>query len=469
VLKANKILKTFLTEKQRIIMKLCLLLSFLIFALLFLVSAGMAIVETRYMTSNLISVNGLTARNLSTSQSSSLTQCEVTASNNATWGIMVWKRNSAGYETSITPEPVAKVSRNTTGSGYQSTSWLAPNISLSINDSIVVRVYVSPDGNPWQSCANFTTERLGAYSLTSSSWNVYYYTNFSKTINRATFRYGSPSYNSRIENFSYSLALSPGEANFTTPLIIIPDGQIHLSGNLSYLVTYWEAYYSDGSERDVGAVCFLNCDERFQDCSSAQNCSLLHPPGRIAGCSILYPNYRSLNSTNFVSCRIYDPLFPELTKGYLNKTFIPVNFDSWLSDYSSVVGEEFNFPVNIKNSGLFSDTYRIQAWSNKPAKVYINPATQDFFIQLHGDAFDPHAWNETGPEVKQAYIKLALLDASDPQTYLYVNVTSSFGFSKLNYVILKSNFRSVPEINSIQIFLIILIATIFILKLKKKI
>jgi hypothetical protein len=448
-------------------MKLYFFIFFFILMLIFSVSDTVAIVETRYMTSNLVNVNGLAANYLSPfSQSSSPASCEVTASKNATWGIMVWVRNSSGYETKITLEPVAIVSRTSSGSGYQNNaSWSPPNIQLSVNDSIVVRVYVSADGGPWQSCANFTTERLGAENLINSSWNVYYYTNFSKTINRSTFRYGSPSYNSRIENFSYSLALSPGEAIFTIPSIIIPDGQIHLSGNLSYLITYWEAYYSDGSEMDIGAVCFLNCDERQQDCSSAQNCSLLHNPGRMGGCSILYPNYTSLNSINYVSCVIYNPNYPE-NKTYLNRTFIPVNFSLWFSNYSSVVGEEFNFPVNIKNSGLFSDTYKIQV-SYDPSKVYINPATQNF-SKLHGDAFDPHVWNQTGPEVKQTYIKVVLLAAREPQT-ICVNVTSSFGFSEYKCANLEAEIRSVPEINSIQIFLIILIATIFILKLKKKI
>jgi hypothetical protein len=439
---------------------------FVLFFTIFLIlsSPSQALVETRYMTSRSITINGLTANHLnSTSQSSSSASCSVSANSNATWGIMVSKRNSTGYEINITSEPVAKVNRTSTGSGYQVARWLCPNIQLSANDSIVVRVYVSADGGNWRPCANFTTERLDAGSLESTLWNVNYYTSFKN----ARFYYGSSTYNSRIENFSYTIALKPGESEFSTPPIYIPDGKIHLTGNLSYLVAYWEAYYADGSEREIGAVCFLNCDERWQDCSSAQNCSVVYPPGKIGGCSIVYPNYLDLTSTNYVSCRIYDPIYPDLTKGYLNATFIPIEFSVWFSDYSSLVGEEFNFPVNIKNSGLFSDTYQIQAWSNKPEKVYINPETQSFSISLHGDAFDPHAWNQTGSETKQAYIKVALLDASEPQTYLCVNVTSSFGFSESNCATLKANYKSMPELSLIQFLLIILAATIFIFKLKK--
>jgi hypothetical protein len=153
---------------------------------------------------------------------------------------------------------------------------------------------------------------------------------------------------------------------------------------------------------------------------------------------------------------------------YINKTFVPINFSVWFSNYSSVVGEEFNFPVNIKNSGLFSDTYKIQAWSNNPSKIYINPETQNFSISLHGDAFDPHVWNQTGPDIKQVYIKVAILDATD-NIDLCVNVTSSFGFTEPTSpcIALKANYKSMPELGLIQILLIMLTATIFIFKLKK--
>jgi hypothetical protein len=273
-------------------------------------------------------------------------------------------------------------------------------------------------------------------------------------------------------SLAQEIPLNPGEVSFFISPIYISDGKIHLSGNLSYLIAYWEAYYADGSERDIGAICFLNCDERWDpwNCSFAQNCSVLYPPGKIGGCSILHPYYTALDSMNYVSCRFYDPLYPELTKGYLNATFVPIDFGVWFSEYSSVVGEEFNFPVNIKNSGLFTDTYKVQAWSETPEKVYINPETISFSVSLHGDTFDPHAWTQTGTETKQVYIRVVVLDATDEHSNLCVNVSSSVEptIYHSNCVTLRAKFKSVPELDLAQILLIMLLATIFIFKFKKK-
>jgi len=277
--------------------------------------------------------------------------------------------------------------------------------------------------------------------------------------------------------------LQPGIAQFTVSAIFLinttPDGQmLSLTGNLTYLNTYWEAYYWDGSQKDIGAVCFLNCDERYNTtcpppwnctCSAVQNCSTLTSPGK-GVCSILSPNYNlPLTKINFVGCRIYDPLNPSTVSGNLNKTFTPVNFSAWFSDYSSMVGEEFNFPVNIKNQGLFTDTYQVNAWSNKPDVVRINPQTQLFSVQLHGDSFEPHSWQQLGPETRQTYIKVTLLDASATQTNLCVNVTSLLGQSdQQSCKQLKSQFKNLPELSLFELLLIALIASAFIFKLKTK-
>jgi hypothetical protein len=447
--------------------------------LIFLLFSQLARAETRYMTSWYGTVNGLSANYLSTSQSSSSQYCSVAATTNATFGIRVWKRSSTGSEVEITQgTPVATVTRSS-GEGLQNSTWLCPETKLSRNDSIVVRVYISPDGGDWVECRNFTTEQLeNVEILNSSQWSVYYYTYRRSWFwgSYARVYYGSPTYNSRIINFSYTtrVFLQPAEASFNITAIYIPKGEINITGNSTYLNIYFEAYYSDGSQRDIGAVCFLNCDLGYEACSSAgaQNCSVLIPPGR-GGCSILNPQYNfPLNTSNNVSCTFYDPMNRELTigVGYLNSTFIPVKFSSWFSNYSSLVGEEFNLPVNVENSGLFSDTYRVQAWTNSPEKVYINPATQDFSIQLHGDAFDPHAWTQTGQETKQVYIRVVLLDASDEHSNLCVNVSSSVEptIYHSNCVTLRAKFKSVPELDLAQILLIMLLATIFIFKFKKK-
>jgi len=288
-------------------------------------------------------------------------------------------------------------------------------------------------------------------------------------------------------NSAYAqIKLQPGIAQFTVSAIFLvnttPDGQmLSLTGNSTYLNTYWEAYYWNGSQRDIGAVCFLNCDERYNttcpqpwncSCSAVQNCSTLTPPGK-GVCSITSPNYNlPLTKTNFVGCRIYDPQNPSLVRGNLNKTFTPIDFSAWFSDYSSMVGEEFNFPVNIKNQGLFTDTYQVNAWTNRNDVVKINPQTQLFSIQLHGDSFEPHSWQQLGPEIKQVYIKVTLLDASATQTNLCVNVTSFLEPSdyqpQQSCKQLKSQLKNLPELSLLELMLIAVIASVFIFKLKRR-
>jgi hypothetical protein len=176
-----------------------------------------------------------------------------------------------------------------------------------------------------------------------------------------------------------------------------------------------------------------------------------------------------------VSCRIYDPLYPDLTKGYLNASFVPIEFSVWaLKNYSSLVGEEFNFPVNIKNSGLFSDSYNVTIWVPSSSNNQIIIRTENFTTsEIHGDAFDPHAWQQTGPETKDYQIKMVVLDAnSNPQ--VCVNVSSQQmltqgGMTKKVCMEIKSNSKSMPELGLIQVLFIMLTSTIFILKFKKKI
>jgi hypothetical protein len=456
-------------------MKLYLFVLFFFLLSICLNSSVKAIIETRYMTSRSITVNGLTANHLnSTSQSSSLASCSVPANSNATWGIMVSKRNSTGYEINITSEPVAKVNRTSGGSGTQSAPWLSPNFQLSINDSIVVRVYVSADGGAWQQCANFTTERLSASNLNSTLWRVYYSTTFGFGGN-ALFWYGSNFANSRIENFSYVIALEPGEAEFSIPPIYLSDGKIHLAGNLSYLTVYWEAHYTEGFQYDINAICFLNCDKGYDYCSSiqAQNCSVSTPPGKSFACSILNP-LLSLESQNNVSCTFYGPGGREsYEEKYINATFIPIEFSVWtLKNYSSLVGEEFNLPIYIKNSGLFSDSYNVTIWVPSWSSNIIIRTENFTTSEIHGDAFDPHAWQQTGPETRDYQIKMVVLDASsNPQVCVDVSsqqMLTKGGMTKGVCMEIKSSSKSMPELGLIQILFIMLAATIFIFKLKKR-
>ena len=176
-------------------------------------------VETRYMRSDQQTVNGLLAYILGTAQTISyLTNTQTVEDSQyyvVTWGIRVWKRNSAGTETEITAgTPVAQVSRSTSAEGIQSNTWACPLTALNSTDAIVVRVYINIGGFGWTEQASFITEQLEASQLDSVTWTVYYYTYRSQyagspklglpAYTRGRFYWGSSTYNSRIENFTWT-------------------------------------------------------------------------------------------------------------------------------------------------------------------------------------------------------------------------------------------------------------------------
>ncbi len=124
----------------------------------------------------------------------------------STWGIRVW---AGGNEiTGGTPE--ATVTRNAAGSGIQSAAWNCPETAILDTDTVTVRVYVQVGGGAVTQQAEFTTEPLGATLLDAATWTVYYHTGLANAgggpVSRtdATFYWGSNTYNSRIEDFTYS-------------------------------------------------------------------------------------------------------------------------------------------------------------------------------------------------------------------------------------------------------------------------
>jgi len=275
--------------------------------------------------------------------------------------------------------------------------------------------------------------------------------------------------------------LLPGTANFSISAIYVPSGGVNVTGNATYLNSYWEAYYSDGSEKNIGVVCFLNCDESFGPCSPpVQNCTVFVPPGK-GVCSITTPKYNTpYNTVDFVSCRIYDPANPDLVKGYFNSTFTPIDFSVSFSKFSSVVGEEFSFPIDVKNSGLFSDRYtvNISPTQGDEAIVNIRPDTKYFITdEIHGDSFDPHIWRQLGPELKSFNIKITILDAS-ANAGICVNVTSErmreYGYTMSKplpsdaCIEMTTQFKVMPELSLSSLLFLLLIASAFIFKLKTR-
>jgi len=174
--------------------------------------------EVRYLRDDQHTVNSLLVYKLDTTQSSTglSTQVEETGAGGATVlvGIRVWKRDDVGVETEITGgTPVAQASTSAVGEGLLSATWDCPQTALDDTDSVVVRVYIKVGSLPWDQGAtlpDFTTEQLSADSLLAATWNCYYYIKYeTKTTGapagrytRATFYWGTSTYNSRIDNFS---------------------------------------------------------------------------------------------------------------------------------------------------------------------------------------------------------------------------------------------------------------------------
>ncbi len=164
--------------------------------------------ETRYLTSSQHTVNGFSAYECSTTQTSSYLNRSSSrqGSHNGTWGIRVWKRDSEGTMIEITSGSiVATVSRSTEGEGIQSNSWDCPQTSLLSTDAIVIRVYVSLGAGD-NLLEEFVTEQLDASQLKSATWTIFYWTrlDWNPPTTYSYFGFGDSAHDSRIQDFSYS-------------------------------------------------------------------------------------------------------------------------------------------------------------------------------------------------------------------------------------------------------------------------
>jgi hypothetical protein len=163
--------------------------------------------ETRYMRGDQQTVNGLTAYILGTSQSN-IAKSGVKRSVGTYYGIRVYKRSADGTETEITPNEAVAVVQSVAQSGFLSATWDCPETSLASTDVILIRVVESATSPPFQGIveAEFITEQLGASKLDSATWTVYYYIYYyGRTPVGVYFYWGTSTYNSRIENFTWSI------------------------------------------------------------------------------------------------------------------------------------------------------------------------------------------------------------------------------------------------------------------------
>ena len=74
--------------------------------------------------------------------------------------------------------------------------------------AVMVRIYVWRKGGNPIPLETFITEPLNASKLEASSWKVFYWTSRKfdpkRNITEASYRFGNPIYNSRIENFAWT-------------------------------------------------------------------------------------------------------------------------------------------------------------------------------------------------------------------------------------------------------------------------
>ena len=180
--------------------------------------------ETRYMRGDTHTINGLLAYALNTTQSNTAKNVKKSSGllKDAYWGIRVYKRDSGGSETEITSgTPVAEVIRSAAGQGIQSNTWDCPETALDSTDAIIVKVYHKWTAESWVLIDTFITPQLGAETLDSSTWTVYYWTKKAFVgfpIPRGVdswFYWGTSTYDSRITGFDWTEATAKEWHNIT--------------------------------------------------------------------------------------------------------------------------------------------------------------------------------------------------------------------------------------------------------------
>ncbi len=173
--------------------------------------------ETRYMQVPSWTVNGLTASKLSSQEVSSTVATQETSGDEivyCAWDVI--KRDSLGTETVIGSK-VAQVSRDANGSGIQSATWDCPLTSLAITDAIRVICYIKLGYGSWIATGGYLsrgwiTEQLGATQLSAATWTFYAYTyrSYDGDYTVGGIYYGSTTYETRIEGFTWSAVAVAG-------------------------------------------------------------------------------------------------------------------------------------------------------------------------------------------------------------------------------------------------------------------
>jgi hypothetical protein len=170
--------------------------------------------QIRYLRSDQVTVNELTAYNLGTAQSTTGILATSLGNQVAVYaGIRVYVRNSAGTTNELTSAVVGIAYRAAGGGSGMVTgaTWTPPLTTLTTTDSIVIELYQGTNSPPSTLVGTFTTAQLGATSLTNIVWTPYYYLSSPSTGNPrpSSVGWGSSTYNTRIANFNWSATSSP--------------------------------------------------------------------------------------------------------------------------------------------------------------------------------------------------------------------------------------------------------------------
>jgi hypothetical protein len=157
-------------------------------------------------------VNGLLANVLGTSQSATVAYVVVGSDGSVTFAVDVAVRHSDNSETAVGTKVAQATHNQAFASGVfevDGTWAISPAQSMVATDNIVVRVYGKIGAGSWSLLKTFGTERLGASQLDAVTWTIHYagYELYLPKTGTSTysFYFGTVTYNSRVENFTWSI------------------------------------------------------------------------------------------------------------------------------------------------------------------------------------------------------------------------------------------------------------------------
>ncbi|MCK5038731.1 MAG: hypothetical protein KAS16_06490, partial [Thermoplasmata archaeon] len=207
-------------------------------------------IETRYLDDIPVTVNGLPAYNMTLNQTlasygSGITPTYSKNTNDLYTGMRVWIRHANTTETELTGGVAESIVSKVNGAaeGIQSTTWSCPDMNMTVDDAIVVRIYQAIQTDPPDiQVGEFITGSLSASTLEASLWGIDYYTHRGVTGNShyGQFYYGNATFASLISNFQYNISNLPPEMPHT------PNPANVSVGHLINLNLTWECSDPDG-------------------------------------------------------------------------------------------------------------------------------------------------------------------------------------------------------------------------------